>query len=72
MLNYILVIYLNLEPQYIGTFQDCQTAHEFVTERYAEFDSGCLHRDYINLPLNLQESFYMRDFRGVFVHWENE
>jgi hypothetical protein len=72
MLDYILVIYLNLEPQYIGTFQDCHTAHEFVIDRYPEFDSGCLHRNYINLPLDLEEKYYIISPQGKIVKWENK
>ena len=59
MLDYILAIYLNGTPQYIGTFQDCYDAEEYVRSYYPENDSICQHRNYIYLPLNLQERFFV-------------
>lgn len=67
MLDYILAIYLNGTPQYIGTFQDCYDAEEYVRSYYPEHDSICQHRDYIYLPLNLQEKFFVPQPNGT---WE--
>ena len=67
MLDYILAIYLNGTPQYIGTFQDCYDAEEYVRSYYPGHDSICQHRDYIYLPLNLKEKFFVPRPNGT---WE--
>ena len=68
MLDYILAIYLNGAPQYIGTFTSCDDAEAYVRTYYPEHDSLCQHRDYIYLPLDLQEKFFVPYPNGT---WES-
>lgn len=70
MLDYILIIYLKgHEPHYVGTFENCNYAEQYVREYYPEFDSGCQHRKYIYLPKNLREKYILyRD--EIFVKLE--
>jgi hypothetical protein len=70
MLAYILVIYMGATPNYIGTFQDCFTAERYVRQVYPEYNSSCLHRNYINLPKDLQEHFFIEQPDGKFVTLE--
>lgn len=66
MIDYILVIYLSTTPQYIGTFQDCFAAERYVRQVYPEYNSSCLYRDYINIPKDLQEHFFIEQPDGSF------
>jgi hypothetical protein len=52
MLEYCLVVYLTMEePKYIGHFQNCAVANNYVQEYYHDAPyTVCLHEDYINLP----------------------
>lgn len=54
MFEYVLVVYFNKQPEYIGHFTSCALASQYVEEHYpkAEYTS-CLYEDYINLPLGL-------------------
>jgi len=66
MLEYILVIYLNSNPEYIGTFQDCFSAERYVRQVYPTYNSSCLHKEYIYLPEDLQEHFFIEQPDGSF------
>lgn len=67
MIDYILAIYMNNEPQYIGTFINCHDAEAYVRTCYPEYDSICQHRDYIHLPVDLKEKFFVPYPNGT---WE--
>jgi hypothetical protein len=66
MLAYILVIYLGSTPNYIGTFQDCFSAERYVRQVYPTYNSSCLYKDYIVLPKDLQEHFFIEQPDGSF------
>lgn len=55
MLEYCLVVYLTMEePKYIGHFENCALANNYVQEYYSDAPyTICLHEDYINLPEHL-------------------
>lgn len=54
MLEYVLVIYIQKQPEYVGHFSSCAAANSYVEKHYpnAEYTS-CLHEDYIHLPEGL-------------------
>lgn len=59
MLDYILAVYLNSEPEYVGTFIDCHDAEKYVRMHYPNHNSICQYREYIVLPADLKEKFYV-------------
>lgn len=67
MLDYILIIYLGNTPHYVGTFQTCHQAEEYVRMAYPMYNSGCQHRNYIYLPKKLKEKFFVSLPNGT---WE--
>ncbi|MGA1048919.1 MAG: hypothetical protein ACO3UU_13000 [Minisyncoccia bacterium] len=53
--EFVFVVIVQGEPHYVGTFENCDYAEQYVREYYPTFDSGCQHRDYIYLPKDLRE-----------------
>jgi len=52
MFEYCLIVYLTMqEPKYIGNFESCAYANEYVKEYYADAPyTICMHEDYLYLP----------------------
>ena len=52
MFEYCLIVYLTMEePKYIGNFESCAHANNYVAEYYHDAPyTVCLHENYINLP----------------------
>lgn len=71
MFDYILVIYLNSTPHYVGTFPNCHQAEHYVRAIYPLYDSACQHRNYIYLPKKLKEKFFIEYPNNKFVSIEH-
>ena len=54
MYEFCLIVYLTMEePKYIGNFESCAVANNYVKEYYHDAPyTVCLHEDYIVLPSN--------------------
>jgi len=59
LLEFILVMYLETEKVYIGTFESCNHAERYIRENLPprKVDYGCLHRNFIHLPKDLKEKY---------------
>ena len=61
MFEYCLIVYLTMEePKYIGNFESCAHANNYVQEYYADAPyTKCMHEDYLFLP----ENFIKREIK---------
>jgi hypothetical protein len=56
MLEYVLVLYINDQPNYIGNFETCAHANNYIHECYlksvmpTDYYVSCQHQDYLFLP----------------------
>ena len=57
--EYVLIVYLMNGPkEYIANFVECAHAKQYRKQHYPEYESTCLHEDYIYLPIGLQKIYY--------------
>lgn len=63
MLEYVLVLYLNDEPNYIGNFKSCAHANRYIQNCYfstvmpSDYYVSCQHQDYLFLPEGFVASY---------------
>lgn len=56
MLEWILILYLDNDRQYIGNFESCEHATQYFEECLKEnqiensWSTACLHQDFVHLP----------------------
>ena len=57
-LHFVLLIMMGGEPQYVGTFLNCEVAHAYAEKHFlAELRTICMHEDFINLPKDFKHEY---------------
>ena len=60
MLEYVIVLYLQDQPNYIGNFESCAHGHRYIQQCYfnvvvpSDYYVACQHQDYLFLPAEFQ------------------
>ena len=53
--EFVLIVVLNNQPQYVGHFQNCEVADIYVKLHYKDAQEvRCLYKEFINLPKDLE------------------
>jgi len=56
--EFVLLIALNGNKEYVANFVDCAHAFEYAKEKYVEYDHMCLHEDYVFFPIEQLKKYY--------------
>ena len=59
--EFVLLIALNGNKEYVANFVDCAHAFEYAARHYPKNDWSCLHENHIYLPKDLVERYYYPD-----------
>jgi len=60
MFEYVLVLYIQDKPNYVGNFETCAHANNYIQECYfktvmpSDYYVSCQHQDYLFLPEGFQ------------------
>ena len=71
MFDVILVLWINVQGHYIGTFNSIDACIKYSEYVYPEQRYSCLHRDYINLPKDLKETVMIEHSGNRYTKWES-
>lgn len=62
MLEFVLLIMMGGEPQYVGTFLNCEVANAYAAENFIpDLRTICLHQNFINLPKDFKHKYIYVD-----------
>jgi len=72
-LHFVLLLVMGGEPQYVGTFLNCEVARAYATENFIpDLRTICMHEDFINLPKDFKHKYIYIDHNQPVLYVQSQ
>lgn len=72
-LHFVLLLVMGGEPQYVGTFLNCEVAHAYAAENFIpDLRTICMHENFINLPKDFKHKYIYIDHKQPILYVQSQ